>query len=466
MTGLLDFVRSAEGQGLLSGMAGLAANAQRGAPINSMGRGAVAGLLGYGQALDRQDRTAQEAQQRQIRELQLRKAQGELADDDWVKQNAPKFYNPGAPSAGGMLDSSLPPMFQTGAVPVPAQPAKFDLQGYANARMAQNPTKGIELIQAMQKDSPFGKVELDKFTPGSVAKFQQSRNFADLEPVSNVQIAPNGVAFDPRRTQPGSVFADVNKPFLPGPTGPVPNQPYQDYSIRKATAGASRTNLSPVFKQEGEESKAVGKFFGEAYADIQKAGFMAQNTINRYDRLGQLLSGVDTGKFAPLGLEAAKTAKALGLNIDPTLANKEAAVALSSEIALQLRNPSGGAGMPGAMSDADRNFLAGMVPGIEKTPEGRAQIIDTAKKLAKRDMDVARMAREYRAKNGTINEGFYNELARYSEANPLFGNASAPQGQTFNQLPPAVQFKGKTATNPATGQRMRSNGMSWVEVQE
>lgn len=457
--GLLEFVRSPEGQGLLGAVAGYAANAHRGAPLNSLGRGALTGLLSYGQAQERE-------QQQQLRAPQLKKAQAELADDEWVRQNAPKFYTPGTPAAGGVLDGSLPPEFRTGAVPVPAQAPRFDMQGFAHARMAQNPVKGMELLTALKKDTPYGKIDPSNFTQASLAKFNQSGNYADLEPARKMEVAPSGIVYNPYGVQPGTVFADPNKPFAPGPNGPVPNQPYQDFSLRKAAAGASRTNVSPVFKQEGEESKTVGKFFGESYAEIQKAGFTAQNTINRYDRLGQLLDGVDTGKFAPVGLEVAKAAESFGLKVDPKLANKEAAVALSGEIALQLRNPSGGAGMPGAMSDADRNFLTGMVPGIEKTPEGRALIIDTAKKMAKRDMDVARMAREYRQKHGTINEGFYDELARYSEANPLFGKSQAAQGgQALSQIPAAnASNKGKFLTDTATGKRYQSNGLQWVEA--
>lgn len=42
-------------------------------------------------------------------------------------------------------------------------------------------------------------------------------------------------------------------------------------------------------------------------------------------------------------------------------------------------------------------------------------------------------------------------------------NAETPKSnvQTFDDLPPARNFKGKVATNPATGQKMRSNGLTW-----
>lgn len=210
--------------------------------------------------------------------------------------------------------------------------------------------------------------------------------------------------------------------------------------LKKKMTHAPAANQNVTIKQEGEEAKAVGKFFGESYSDIQKAGFNAQGKVNRIDRLNSLLDGVNTGKFTPLGTEVASAAASLGLKIDPKLGNKQAAQALSSEIALELRNPSGGAGMPGAMSDADRQFLAGMVPGIEKTPEGRAMISETMKKLAKRDQQVAKMAAEYRRKNKSFDEGFFQELRQFSDANPLFATrqaAPAKQGAKF------LGFEGK-----------------------
>lgn len=187
-----------------------------------------------------------------------------------------------------------------------------------------------------------------------------------------------------------------------------------------AAAGASRNNTTVVNTQEKEEQKVVGKGFGEQYVDIQKAGFNAQSRINRAERLGSLLKNVDTGKLTPAGTEIAAFAESLGIKIDKNLGNKQAAQALANEMALELRNPAGGAGMPGAMSDKDREFLVSMIPGLATSPEGRKTIIDTMTKIAKRDQEVARLARDYRKKNGQLNEGFYDELAAFSARNPLF----------------------------------------------
>ena len=173
-------------------------------------------------------------------------------------------------------------------------------------------------------------------------------------------------------------------------------------------------------KQETVESQTVGKGFGEEYNKIQQAGFNASSKINNLGRLSQLLEGVETGKLTPSATNLAAYAESIGFKVDPKLPNKQAALALSNEIALQLRNPSGGAGMPGAMSDKDREFLVSMTPGIEQTPEGRKLIIETGIKLAKRDQDVARLARAYRKENGHMDEGFSEVLAEFSAAHPLF----------------------------------------------
>lgn len=78
MQGLLDFIKTPEGQGLLAGAFGYAANAQRGAPINSIGRGGLAGLLGYSNALERQDQQAENQWMQKYRQMQMDKAQYDM----------------------------------------------------------------------------------------------------------------------------------------------------------------------------------------------------------------------------------------------------------------------------------------------------------------------------------------------------------------------------------------------------
>jgi hypothetical protein len=229
-----------------------------------------------------------------------------------------------------------------------------------------------------------------------------------------------------------------------GKGGFIPNRPL--IGAKAAIAKAGATNLTVNATQEKEEAKTVGKFLGEQYGKIQEAGIGAQAKLDRAARMEQLLTNISTGKFEGVKKEAAAVAQAFGIKLDPNLGDKEAFEALSNQLALEARNPSGGAGMPGAMSDKDREFLLQITPNLTKTPDGNRQIIETAKKLAKRDADVARKARDYRKKNGTLDEGFFEELRQFSDKTPLFGGNAASAGPKAGAVQGGYRFKGG---NPA-----------------
>lgn len=398
--GLLDFAATPEGQGLLSATFGGLATAQRGAPLNSIGRAGMAGIAGYTGALDRQQQQADNQFNQQYRttqleglKLQQRKTQEELDREQrqrqWLASNKPQgLEQPGA--AGGTQ----------GAAPTQQDPRLAQLWELASNGV-------IPVSEYVQAIAPKER-KLMTVRPGEVVLDERN-------PASPLFSVPT----EKKKTSVEEMLDAA------GITDPAMRQGFIVQALKKQTTHAPAPSANVVLRQEGEEAKSVGKFFGDAYSNIQNAAFTAQSKVNRYNRLSQLLEGVNTGKFAGAGLEVAKAASSFGFNIDPNMANKEAAQALSGEIALELRNPSGGAGMPGSMTDSDREFLVKMVPGLATTPEGRALMLDTAQKLAKRDIDVARIAREYRKRQGSIDEGFYDELSKFSQANPLFTNPAA-----------------------------------------
>lgn len=392
--GLLDFVSTPEGQGLLSAAFGAAAGARPGQPWNTLGRGGLAGLAGYAGAQDRIAQDQETATQRRFREMQMqeleRKGAQQIAQEKW---------------RAGLADVLAP------------KPQEVDQ--FTGTTQMHAPSQDVVQKYLMNPASPFvDKLLEQKLFPKQGEAFTlspgQTRYGADGRPVASVPDQQKKTSLEEMLDAAGIKDPAVRQRFILD-------------GLKKQTSHAPAANTNVLLKQEGEEAKSVGKFFGDAYANIQNAGFSAQSKVSRYNRLGELLEGVNTGKFSAAGLELAKAGQSLGFNIDPNIGNKEAAQALSSEIALELRNPSGGAGMPGAMSDKDREFLASMVPGLATTPQGRKQMLETGQKLAQRDMQVAKMAREYRKRNGTIDEGFYDELARYSEQNPLFKQSAPAQ---------------------------------------
>ena len=195
-------------------------------------------------------------------------------------------------------------------------------------------------------------------------------------------------------------------------------------TLRQAGANSTTVNMPP---QEKAYDAAIGKELAELNVGIIKGASSARSNLANIDRLDQLLGdpGIYQGTGGEKVLQAKKLAKSIGIDVGD-LGGAEAAQAISNQLALQARNPAGGAGMPGAMSDPDREYLRSMQPGIEKTPEGNRQIIDVNRKLNQRAIDVETQRQNYIRKNGRLNEGFYRELNDWSNQNPLFAGAQRP----------------------------------------
>lgn len=208
-----------------------------------------------------------------------------------------------------------------------------------------------------------------------------------------------------------------------------PNRTLYDTAITRATTHQPLVNVDT--RQETEFSKKLGNEFGDIYAGLAKADMNAGATIGKYQRLSSLLGQVNTGKFKGTTTDIKAAAKGLGIDLNSIgvtddVAPAQAARGLSSQLALELRNPAGGAGMPGALSDRDLKFLEQMVPSLENDPKAIGQMIDYRTKLAQREQQVARMARAYKKKNGKFDDGFFDELQDWSSKNHLFQEAPKP----------------------------------------
>lgn len=227
-----------------------------------------------------------------------------------------------------------------------------------------------------------------------------------------IQAVQNDLATKPldpsSRAQLTAHLADLQKAAVvtPMPAGGVAAGP----SAAEATKAAT----------DKEYALNATKDIGEIRKTIMNAGFAAPSTIAKYQQLGKLLADVDGGTLTATGTNIASTMNSLGFKIDKNLSNKEAAAALGNEMALELRNPANGAGMPGAMSDADRNYLVSMIPNASQSAEGRKQLLEAKIAVEQRKVQVATFARNYEKKHGRLDNAFFEQMAAWSAQNPLF----------------------------------------------
>lgn len=361
-------------------------------------------------------------QANELRQLQMQQAQGQMQRDEQFRNQLGTYLQGGTNALAAMYQAD-----PERAMQVQASQQKQN-EFMRTQRVEQSKVAYAQAQGVINSEAPADYFRVLMPEQAQMYAKQLGKGADDLTDAEALQIA-NQVA----------TIAGSQAGLLPEYTNPEAAQVNgQDRFVQfekttgreRVLGGASPRPQKPLVQvgitEEKAEAKKVGEGMGEMYVDLQKAGSAAPMKLGKLDRMEQLMEGVNTGKLQPAITQVAAVAESLGFKIDSKLGPKQALEGLTNEIALDLRNPAGGAGMPGAMSDKDREFLMSMPPGLSKTREGNKLIIQTARAVAKREQDVAKLARAYRKKNGSLDEGFYDELADFSAAHPLFGERGTP----------------------------------------
>ena len=244
MKGLLDFLQTPAGVGLLSGIGSYAAGAQRRTPVNNVGRGVLGGLMGYQQANTMGREDEQQKLANELRTMQMGQLRQTMSDDAenrgmykeiGAMMNPPKI--PATPESTRFnIPFNLNPEsprtdFSTQTIPgLPERPGVIDQQAI-KARYAQSPEGGKVAMANMFKENVPLKLGKDD-------RLVDPKTFQQL-----MGAAPSKI--------------DYNKPFLPDG---APNTAFQDYSMRNRKAGASNISVSATGQKEAAKSlsKPIG----------------------------------------------------------------------------------------------------------------------------------------------------------------------------------------------------------------
>jgi hypothetical protein len=329
--GLLDdfsqFVKTPEGMGLLSAVAGGLAGARRGTPFNNMGRAGLAGVMGYGSALDRQEKTAENAVQNQLRQEQMaefvRKKKIAEEQQAWLQNNP-----------------NVPEEVKAGVVPVEKWWER------------QNP-----------------KVEPYTLTPGS------KRYGVDNSVVAEAPIDKKmGTEMVPIQGGMQQMYQTINGvPDITKPIG-APRPIFKSSPDTVVNVGSE--------KQATEFEKELGKGQAKGVLESKQSAEDAASIMDTV-QIGKKL--LDKGMITGFGADALKSfgsaLNSVGVTFasDP-VANTEAyGAAMAQNVAKIIKQFGAGTGL----SDADREYAQKMAGGqVTLTEKSLRKILEINEKLA------------------------------------------------------------------------------------
>lgn len=333
MAGLLDFLQTPQGIGLLSGVASYAANARRGTPVNNVGRGLAGGLVGYQQANNQTDANASEKQQRELRDLQIQQSRQQI--EQIGKQNAWRAGLPGVmQKAKGTLahfEADNPfgedlGTLMTGAAPEPNAIREYLTQ--PDSPYLDDLFK--DQIKGTDPAEKFGKVMPHAYTPESLAAYSQSGNYADLKPIGGGQGDFGKV--NPGQFTPESL-ARYAETGMYGDLVPFRSPVQIDQGDRKTLFDPGRRTNTSYEVSPGPESLPEFRAAQTTATENAKAGIERGVDAGKKARgADALLSGIDqaeailktgspSGSVLGTGLSAAK--RVVGMSDNTTQSNEQ-----------------------------------------------------------------------------------------------------------------------------------------------
>lgn len=236
-----------------------------------------------------------------------------------------------------------------------------------------------------------------------------------IEAIAALEGAKTGAT---ERAKAGYDFVDVYDPrsgsMVKVNRQQMAEQPYMGNGFANAPMQSAPRQQDITYNNEMAKSEA-GRV-----DSIHNIAMQAPQMISKYQRIGSLLQDFNGGTLSPTMKSIASAANSLGIKIDPKLGNKEAAEALSIEIANGMRQPG-----TGVMTDKDFENFMNTTPSLSKSAEGRQMIIDTAIKKYERDMKLSNIARKWTTSLGRLDSPdvngrtFYDYLDDFAKQNPV-----------------------------------------------
>lgn len=390
MDGLLDFAKSAEGQGLLSAVFGGLAGARRGNPLNALGVAGLSGLSGYSEA---QQRGANE----QYRNLQSQQIQAGLKKQQMAMNLVAQMQNGGVPQVAQPGQGASPSpdgSAMASAAPDATPPIQSGMAGQFGQSNPQ--AQGMPQGQPSQPmPSPQGAfpMKLNDVAAYSMMDLPNSATLFDMyKQANNPQERKGGNYYVDPRTGAQTYMPKLAEGITMGPNGqamPVQGAAQANAGYQGAQAGAVAAAQYPyaVGQKRAEQvgaaaldpMKVVGPDGTERYVDRLNVSGTGQGGATGQPGGGGFIAGRNPVTQAS-SVDLNKNW--ITNNYQPTLDAGKAATDMNNSISA-MRNINPATGWGAEAKAAGANILT----GLGMAPKNAEMYASNAQKMQSVAMD-------------------------------------------------------------------------------
>ena len=330
-------------------------------------------------------------------------------------------------------------------------------------RVGTPPNVGAALSQGFQNATNIGQQSVGNALMLQNYKAQQAARERTTSQIAAWRKANPQYAHIPDASIPAVITAQLRPDDIP--TGMRQNAAgdwvYDDAYLKgqKSLRAAGRNEFNIQTTQESAYAGTSGTNWANTAERIYAGARTARARNLNMRTIDKLLEDVATGTAAESRTKITRVAELLGidLNLIGDLGSAEAANSLLSIAALQMRDPSGGAGMTGSMSERDLEFLEAIPAGLGQTPVGRRLNSAIQQKINQRKIDIAQMAAEWETGGKQIGPEFEQAVQKKYGAQDLFSDSE------WTQMEVAIRAE-KLGTTPVDiGRFAKPDGSAWDE---
>lgn len=236
----------------------------------------------------------------------------------------------------------------------------------------------------------------------------------------------------------------------------------KNFNAYKSQGGTAATAPEMAAEQAGAVGTAQeqAKAFGTKYTNLTDAGSKARIELPQLQLAKTLIDDPNfySGPAEQQNLVYKRLLGTFGSDPNTPVPQEAFRKIVSGSI---LSNLSQLKGM-GQIRVAEINLAKDASASNSNSPQANRLLVDIASRLQQRSADLADMAQSYGGGKGILNAGFDRQAAQYDKDHPLFNEKEVSNFRNIIDPKAAGPQEGATATNAATGQRIRFQGGKWV----